>query len=353
VNLRPAYRIRPGPLPVSPGAPGVFRYRGLLPLPPGARLVSLAEGGTPLRPLPRMAAALGVPRLLLKDETGNPTGSYKDRLAAVAVTRAMAEGARTVAVATSGNHGVAVAAYAARAGLECVALTRTTTPAPMLARMRGYGARVSEFESGPARWAALAAGVAAHGWVPMSGFHDPPIGSNPFGVDGYKSIAYEIWQDLGQLPEVVVMPAAYGDGLAGVGRGFDDLVALGVVAGPVPRLVAVDPFGAYLAALARPDGAPPRVPAGRSVAFSVATPVATWQGVSAVRRTGGTAGSERADGVILAMRARLAATEGCCVEAASALPLVAAQRLAQRGWLRPEWQVVVVATATGQPTAAG
>jgi threonine synthase len=346
VNLRPAYRIEAGPLPVVAREPGIFRYRRLLPLPPEARTVSLAEGGTPLLPLHTLGAELGLARLLLKDETRNPTWSYKDRLAAVAVSKAVADGARTVVVSTTGNHGAAVAAYAAAAGVECVALTLASVPATMRTLMQVYGARVFAYESGPDRWAVMAAAVAGHGWVPMSGFVDPPIGSNPYGVDGYKTLAYELWQDLGRVPDVVVMPAAYGDGLAGVHRGFSDLVALGL-AEAVPRLVAVDPFGAYVAALSDPDLTPRRVPTRPSVAFSVATSIATHQGVEALRQSGGTAVAEPSDAVVMAMQARLAAAEGLYVEASAALPLVGVRRLTERGWLRPHELVVVVATSGG------
>lgn len=350
VNLRPAYRIEAGPLPRAEREPGIFGYRDLLPVPAGARPVSLGEGGTPLLPLRTLGAALGLPRLLAKDETRNPTGSYKDRLAAVAVSRAAANGAATVVVATSGNHGAAVAAYAASAGLPCVALTHATVPLGMRTRMQAYGARVFRYESGPDRWAVMAAAVAEHGWVPMSGFRDPPIGSNPFGVDGYKSIAYELWRDLGErVPDVVVLPAAYGDGVAGVHRGFADLLALGL-ARAVPRLVAVDPYGAYLAALAEPEPRPRRVPVpdgGRSVAFSVATPIATQQGVEALRQSGGTAVAERSDQAILEMQARLAAAEGVYAEPSAVLPLIGARRLAESGWLKPHEQVVALVTASG------
>ncbi len=346
VNLRPAYRIEAGALPVTPNEPGIFRYRRLLPLPPAARAVSLGEGGTPLLPVRRIGAELGLQRLLLKDETRNPTWSYKDRLAAVAVSKAAAEGAGTVVVSTTGNHGAAVAAYAAVAGIECIALTLTSVPTTMRTLMQAYGARVFAYESGPDRWAVMAAAVAAHGWVPMSGFRDPPIGSNPFGVDGYKTLAYEIWQDLGQVPDAVIMPAAYGDGLAGVHRGFADLVALGLAVS-VPRMVAIDPFGAYVAALADPAAAPPRVPSLASVAFSVATPIATMQGIEALRQSGGTAVAEPSNDIVMAMQARLAGTEGLYLEASGALPLVAAQHLTASGWLRPHELVVVVATSTG------
>jgi len=346
VNLRPAYRIEAGPLPVSSDDGGVFRYRSLLPLPAEAHAVHLGEGGSPLLPLRRLGERWGLARLMLKDETGNPTWSYKDRLAAVAVSKAAADGADTVVVATTGNHGAAVAAYAAAAGIDCVALTLTAVPATMRTLMQVYGARVFAYESGPDRWAVMAAAVTEHGWVPMSGYVNPPAGSNPFGVDGYKTIAYELWETLGAVPDVVIMPAAYGDGLAGVHRGFGDLVALGQ-ATSVPRLVAIDPFGAYAAALVDPSAPPPLVPAGPSTAFSVATPIATYQGVEALRQSGGTAVGEPSDAEIMAMQARLAATEGLYVEAAGVLPLIAARRLAADGWIRPHELVVAVATSTG------
>lgn len=346
VNLRPAYRIEAGPLPVADGEPGIFRHRGLLPLPATTRPVSLGEGRTPLLPLRRLGAELGLSRLLLKDESRNPTWSYKDRLAAVAVSKAAADGAKTVVVSTTGNHGAAVAAYAAAAGLDCVALTLTSVPATMRTLMQAYGAKVFAYPTGPDRWAVMAAAVAEHGWVPMSGFRDPPIGSNPFGVDGYKTIAYEIWEELGEVPDAVLMPAAYGDGLAGVHRGFADLVALGLAA-TVPRLVAVDPFGAYAAALAAPALVPPRVPAGPSVSFSVATPIATQQGVEALRQSGGRAVAEASDDRVMAMQSRLAGAEGLYAEASAALPLVGAGALAAEGWLRPHELVVAVSTSTG------
>jgi threonine synthase len=346
VNLRPAYRVEAGPLPLTPSEPGIFRYRRLLPLSATDRPVSLGEGGTPLLPLRRLGAELGIPRLLLKDESRNPTWSYKDRLAAVAVSKAASGGAKTVVVSTTGNHGAAVAAYAAAAGLDCVALTLTSVPATMRTLMQAYGARVFAYRTGPERWSVMAAAVTEHGWVPMSGFRDPPIGSNPFGVDGYKTIAYELWQELGEVPDVVVLPAAYGDGLAGVHRGFTDLVALGLTAS-VPRMVAVDPFGAYAAALAVAGAPPPRVPAGPSVSFSVATPIATQQGVEALRQSGGTAVAEPSDDDVMAMQLRLAAQEGLYAEASAVLPLLAARQLADAGWLRPHELVVAVSTSTG------
>jgi threonine synthase len=346
VNLHPAYELTPGPLPHYADQSGIFAFRELLPLRPGDAAISLGEGATPLLGLDRLGSRLGLNRLMLKDEARNPTWSYKDRLAAVAVTKAAASGASTVVVSSTGNHGAAVAAYAAAAGLNCVVLTLTSVPPEMSILMRAYGACVVAYEKGPERWKVMRAAIDEFGWVPISGLLTPPIGSNPFGIDGYKTIAYELWQQLGESPDVVVVPAAYGDGLAGICRGFADLMELGLIH-RTPRLVAVDPFGAYAAGLAAAGGPLPTVPTKSSVAFSVATPVATYQGVAALQATNGTAVAEPCNDKIMGMQLELARQEGLYVEGASALTVLAVKQLAEQNWIAPDESVVVVSTSTG------
>ncbi len=346
VNLAPEYRITPGSLPRDDTQPGLFRYRALLPLAETDVPVSISEGDTPLLPVPAMRSRLGFPNLWLKDESRNPTQSYKDRLAAVAVTKARATGADTVVVATTGNHGAAVAAYAAAAGMHCVALTLRSVPATMRTLMQAYGAAVVAYERPTDRWTVMAQAVAERGWAPMSGFVSPPIGSNPFGVDGYKTIAFEIYQQLGGAPDVVVVPACYSDGMAGIGRGFRDLRELGLLEG-VPRLVGAEVFGPYTRALADGTDTAGPVPADKSVAFSIASPVGTYQGLAAIRESGGYAVATPDDDEIMAMQLDLAASDGVYLEASSVLPLLAVRRLAQDGRLGPDEVVVTIGTSTG------
>ncbi|GLV11709.1 pyridoxal-phosphate dependent enzyme [Mycobacterium intracellulare] len=177
---------------------------------------------------------MGLHRLMLNDETRNPTWSYKDRLAVVTVTNAAASGASTVIVSSIGNRGAAVAAYAAAAGLGCVALTLSSVRCELRILMQAYGAWVVAYDKGPDRWPVLRAAVEAFDWMPISRLVSPPIGSNPFGIEGYKTIAYELWRQLGETPDVVVVPSAHGDGLAGIRRGFSVLVGLGL-ASRMPR----------------------------------------------------------------------------------------------------------------------
>lgn len=345
VNPFPVYDLTGASVQPDRARPGIFGWQHLLPVRPDATPVSLREGGTPLLPLTRTAQRLGVAELYVKDESRNPTWSYKDRLIAVAVTRAAAEGADTVVVASTGNHGAAAAAYAAVAGLRCVVLTLESVPQTMKVLMQSYGADVVALRQPPDRWALLRQGVEQRGWVPLSGFVNPPAGSNPFGIDGYKTIAYEIVSELGHAPQVLIAPAAYGDGLTGVLRGFDDLVALGVI-DRVPRMVAAEPFGPYTAALANGFRPGATVPAGPSVAFSIATPVATFQGYTALARSGGAAATA-SDDETMAEQLRLAREAGLYLEASAVVPVAVLAKLRAAGRVAEDESVVLLGTSTG------
>jgi threonine synthase len=333
-------------LPVDVSQPGLFRYRDLLPLREGTAPVSLYEGGTPLVPVPLLAQRLGVEHLLIKDETRNPTWSYKDRLAAVATTKAVEMGVDTVVVASTGNHGAAVAAYAAAAGIRCVVLTVESVPPTMKTLMQVYGAHVVALRSPPDRWKLMAQLVAERGWLPMSGHANPPVGSNPYGVDGYKTIAYELVEELGRAPDVVVVPVAYADGLAGIGRGFADLNTLGVIDG-VPRLVAAEPFGPLRAALDSGTDRTGHVDVRPSVAFSITSPVCTYQGIAALRASGGNAIVVSDNNTILAAQAEIGRRAGLYLEASAAIALPALEQMARSGDLYEDSTVVMVGTSTG------
>ena len=182
-------------LPKRRSAAGIFRFQPLLPV-EKTGVISLGEGDTALIPLTGLGADLDMHELYLKDESRNPTWSYKDRLAAVAVTKAAQQGRSTVIVSSTGNHGAAVAAYAAKAGMQCIVLTLESVPEAMKTLIQSYGAKVFAFKEPTQRWTVMRQAVAERGWVPMSGFVSPPSGSNPYGVEGYKSIAYELYEQL-------------------------------------------------------------------------------------------------------------------------------------------------------------
>src|SRR5262247_4189636 len=259
--------VTPASFPAAPRS--LWRFRRLLPF-PDAPPISLGEGATPLIHLERLGRRLGLLRLYAKDESQNPTWSYKDRLCSLAVTHAVATGARVITISSTGNHGASTAAYAARAGLPCVIFTVQSVPDTMKTLMQAYGAAVVACPTSESRWDLMREGIERYGWYPTSGFIAPPVGSNPWGVEGYKTIAYEIAEDLGwTAPDVVVVPSAYSDGLYGIWKGWTELQTLGLVKS-APRMIAAEPFGPLANAIEKNLGAPQMVDApSPSIAFSI------------------------------------------------------------------------------------
>jgi threonine synthase len=311
-----------------------------------ADAVSMGEGGTPLLPCARAGEAAGLPRLLLKWEPANPTWSFKDRLAAVAVSWARAAGLPGVVAASSGNAGASVAAYAARAGLPCLLFTTRSFPGTMLRQMQSYGALVLATPTAPDRWTLGRAVAGAWGWLPVSNVADPPVGSHPAGIEGYKTIAFEIAEDLGwEAPDAVVVPVGYGDAIWGIWRGFRELQALGLV-GRLPRMIAAETYGSLQRALAAGAESPVDTGGAGSIASSAAVPRSTYQALLAVRESGGTAIAV-GDDDIRAARRTLATREGLLAELSSALPYAAAARLAAAGRLNAGERVVCLVTSSG------
>jgi threonine synthase len=200
------------------------RYRDRLPLAPGMHVVTLGEGSTPLLPAPRLSAHIGVD-VWLKWEGANPTGSFKDRGMTVAVTQALADGAHAVVCASTGNTAASAAAYAARAGLEAVILQPDAAVARgKLAQARAVGAKVetrTNFEEALEEAKALEA----------QGTHVLVNSLNPLRLQGQKTAAFEIVEELGGTPDVLALPYGGGGNLCAYALGFGEL-------GSLPRIVA-------------------------------------------------------------------------------------------------------------------
>jgi threonine synthase len=335
--------VTPESFPATPRS--LWRFRRLLPL-PDAEPISLGEGATPLVHLERLGRRIGLPRLYAKDESQNPTWSYKDRLCSLAVTHAVATGARVITISSTGNHGASTAAYAARAGLPCVIFTVASVPDTMKTLMQAYGAAVVACATSEQRWALMREGIERAGWYPTSGWVVPPIGSNPFGVEGYKTIAFEIAEDLGwTAPDVVAVPSCYSDGLYGIWKGWAELRDLGLVK-TRPRMLAAEPFGPLANALDRELEVPEKVAGGSSVAFSIASPYGTYQGLTALRESGGQGVPITDEGIFEAQRA-LAREEGLYAEPSAVVGLTAVMHLARARKLDPDQSIVVVLTSGG------
>jgi threonine synthase len=324
------------------GPASMWRYRTLLPV-RGAQ-VSLQEGMTPLVEANKLARKWGIGRLLVKDEGRNPTGSFKDRMASVVVSKALEEGASAVTLASSGNGGAALAAYAARAGLDCVIFALAQAPKALMAQMAAYGAHIVALKHPADRWTLMGQCVARLGWYPAGNYVFPPVGSNPYGLEGYKTIAYELFHEMAGLPDDVIVPTCYADGLWGIAKGFLELKELGLT-DRLPRVHAAEVFGSLRTAMASGADTAVQVPAGHSVAISIATGLSTYQGIVALRSTRGQAATV-GDGEILQARRELAETEGLFAEASSAASLAVARKLAEEGVLRDR-TVVCVMTSSG------
>jgi threonine synthase len=217
----------------------MWRYREWLPLRQGETPVTLREGLTPLLAVPRVARRYGCRDLWLKEEGVNPTGSFKARGIAAAVTRAAHAGAPRFVVPTAGNAGVALAAYGARAGIPVRVYAPRDTPTPLLAQIRAFGAELELVDGHIGDCGRLArAHAAERGAVDVSTLREP------YRIEGKKTLGLELAEQLGwTAPDVIVYPTGGGTGLIGMWKAFRELHEAGWVRGGMPRFYSVQAEG--------------------------------------------------------------------------------------------------------------
>jgi threonine synthase len=327
----------------------LWRYRELLPLADMACLTTLGEGWTPLLPAPRYGTAVGVPRLLVKDEGLVPTGSFKARGAAVGVSRARELGIRHVAMPTNGNAGAAWATYAARAGIRATIAMPTSAPTITRQECRAAGAELHLVDGLISDAGKLIAGlVAASGGA----IFDASTLKEPYRLEGKKTMGYEIVEQLGwRVPDVIVYPTGGGVGLIGIHKALAELRALGWIDERQPRLVAVQSTGCAPVVHAFTAGAQRAEPwsdAAASVAFGITVPAPIGDELilAALRDTGGTAVAVD-DAELLADLREFGAAEGLMLCPEGAACLTAARQLRGSGWISADDEVVVLNTGTG------
>src|SRR5215467_9300399 len=327
--------------------PDLWRYHELLPVRGAASVVSLGEGMTPLLALPRLGRSLGVPQLLMKDESLIPTGTFKARGAAVGVSRATELGVSGVAMATNGNAGAAWAAYAARAGLPSLVVMAADAPAVNRAECLAVGAELRVADGSIADAAKL---VAAE--VPARpGYQDVSTLKEPYRIEGKKTMGLEIAEQLGwRLPDVIVYPTGGGVGIIGVYKALRELRELGWIGQRLPRLVAVQASGCAPIVKAFASGAAESEPwpNARTVAFGITVPKALgdFLVLDALYATGGTAVAVN-DEALLADQRAAAQLEGTLLCPEGAACVAAVRGLRASGWLSGDDEVVLLNTGTG------
>jgi threonine synthase len=322
--------------------PGLYRWSPLLP--PLRKEISLGEGGTALVPSDWIASWIGLRSpIWLKDESRNPTWSHKDRLNYCIVSTALAAGAPGIAVASTGNHGASAAAYANRAGLRCVVISAPGAQPAFEYLQHELG---TEFMLVPAqeRWPALRRIVEETGFMPASNLTHFHTG-NPFGPEGYKTIAYELFTQMnGNAPATVVLPTGYGELLFGVTKGFSELKRFGLI-DRVPRILSAEPAGrAPLARAMRSNVAAAEVQGPPSLAAGIACTVSSYRAAKALRLANGSALTFSEETLVAASTAL--AHEGLWQEYSGAAAIAALRELRQRGE-EVEEPVVAVLTSAG------
>ncbi|MES0205085.1 pyridoxal-phosphate dependent enzyme [Mesorhizobium sp. LNHC209A00] len=311
-------------------------------------LSDLGEGKTSLSSLPCLAASLGIASLHTKNEFANPTGSHKDRMGSFVAQRAVALGIKTVAIASSGNAGVSMAAYSARGGLECVVVSTPDISPSWRRAIEMHGARIIATETDDDRWSLIANHARKGNWYPATNYTIPPVGSNHFGVDGYRAVAFELHLQFGQkAPTDIVVPTARGDLLWGIAKGFEDLSEAGLIHSK-PKVHAVEPFPRIGAALSG-QGLVGDFPDATTMG-SIGGNTVTQQTLRALEMADGHAVAVQ-DAEVAADQATLA-REGLYLELSSVATLTGLRNLVAEKKIEPDARVILIATSHGYKEVA-
>ena len=326
---------------------GMWRWHELLPVLDSQNMVTLGEGDTPLLRIPQTGNRLGLSNLFVKDESGNPTASFKARGLSAAISKAKELGVKKVIIPTAGNAGGAMAAYAARAGMSALIYMPKDTPIANMVESRIVGAEVILVDGLISDAAKLANEKArAEGWFDLSTFKEP------YRMEGKKIMGYELAESFNwSLPDVILYPTGGGTGLVGMWKAFNELEELGWLDDKkCPRMVSV-----------QADGCAPVVKAFNSGASSCDF----WQGAQTaasglrvpksfadrliladIRASEGTAIAV-SDAAILEAQKKLAAQEGIFAAPEGAACLAALEELINQKWVKPEERIVLFNTGSG------
>jgi threonine synthase len=324
----------------------LWRYREVLPVDDDQNIVSLGEGWTPLLRAPRLGRRVRINDLYIKDESQNPTQSFKARGMATAVSMAKELGAKKLAVPSAGNAAGALAAYAARAGLEAFIFMPRDTPRANVVECEQTGARVTLMDGLITDCGAeVGRRKEAEGWFDVSTLKEP------YRVEGKKTLGYELAEQLEwRLPDVIVYPTGGGTGLIGMWKAFDEMERMGWIGSKRPRMVTVQAAGCAPIVRAFEDGDrfADEFPNAATAASGLRVPkaIGDFLILDALRASGGTAVAVT-DAELIAATREIGALEGvfCAPEGAACLP--ALRQLIETGEVNKDDVVVLFNTGSG------
>jgi threonine synthase len=324
----------------------VWRYRDFMPINDFSKIVSLNEGGTGLHLCQRLAKHLGIRQLYVKNEGENPTGSFKDRGMTVGVTKAVELGVKSVICASTGNTSASLAAYAAKAGLQCAVLIPSGKIAyGKLSQAMIYGAKVIQVRGNFDQSLDIV--------LKLSEKHRSIYllnSINPFRIEGQKSLGYEICDQLNQeAPDRIVVPVGNAGNISAIWKGFTEFHELGVVKS-LPKMTGIQAAGSAPIAQAIKNGSDTIVPVAApetvATAIRIGAPVSWKKAMNAIRESHGTAETVT-DVEILDAQKTLARVEGLFVEPASASSIAGLKKLIENGDIDNNERVVCVTTGHG------
>ncbi len=322
----------------------MWRYRELMPLFDDEEPVTLGEGFTPLLRARTLGARLGLDRLYIKDESLNPTNSFKARGLSAAITRAVSLGAKTIALPTAGNAGNAAAAYSAAAGLACEVFIPRDAKRPFIDECRLYGAHVTLVDG----LITDAGRLAAERGRPL-GWYDVSTLKEPYRIEGKKTMAYELAEQMDwRWPDWIVYPTGGGTGLIGMWKAFEEIERIGWVAPQRrPRMVSVQAEGCAPIVRAHQQGTEKTAPwegaATLADGLRVPSPIGDVLILRALRESGGAAIAVSDTSMVDAMLA-IGTDEGVSAAPEGGAALVAIERLVAAGSIKPSDSVVLFNT---------
>ena len=326
--------------------PGIWRYFEVMPVLDESNVVTLGEGGTPMLRAPRLEAHTGARRLMIKDEGQNPTGTFKARGLSSAVSKAKELGLNKLTVPSAGNAAGALAAYCARAGMECHVFMPSDAPEAAKKETEIAGAKLTLVDG-----LISDAAVLSRQRAEELDLFDVSTLREPYRVEGKKTLGYEIAQDLDwRLPEAIVYPTGGGTGMVGMWKAFGEMEAMGWIGPERPRMISVQAEGCAPIVRAFEQGERFAAPweNAHTIAAGLRVPAAIgdYLILDAVRESGGTAVAVSDAEILDAMRT-IASLEGIWPAPEGAATLAGYLRLRAEGWLAAETETVLMVTGSG------